>query len=85
MNADSWLPTFWDNLSFPFSGVKQSKKNAGNVWMRCVGDGVGGDSLSGKDGTDILSRNVGHKYQHTQRNVSEKRRPQQESSYNLLA
>ena len=45
-----------------------------------VWDGVGGDSLSGKDGTDTLSRNVGHDYQHTQHNLSEKRRPQEEGS-----
>ena len=45
-----------------------------------VWNGVGGDSLSGKDGTDSLSRNVGHDYQNTQRNLSEKRGPQEESS-----
>jgi len=47
--------------------------------MSYVGDGVGSDSLSGKDGTNSLSRNVGHNYQHTQRNVSEKSRPQEET------
>jgi hypothetical protein len=85
VNVDSWEPTFWDSLSVPFSGVKLSKRNAGNGWMLYAADGVGSDSLSGKDGTDSLSQNVGHGYQHKQRNVSEKRRPQEEASYNLLA
>jgi len=83
-NVDSWVPTFWESLSVSLSGFKHSKQNAGNGWMRYVGDGVGGDSLSGKDGTENLSRNVGHNYQHTQQNVSEERRPQEESSYSLM-
>ena len=33
MCVDNWLPSSWDNILVPCSGVKQSKKNVRNRWM----------------------------------------------------
>ena len=43
----SLLVMFWDNLSGPSSRVKQSKKDAGNTYIRIyIGNDVGNDWFS---------------------------------------
>jgi hypothetical protein len=51
----SLLPTFRNNLSVLLSRVKQSKKNAGNTYVRSyAGNGVGGDWFS--ENVPLVSR-----------------------------